>query len=153
MKITDYLKEDGVISDLQGIDKLSVLKELSRVLVKPYQSPLAEEITKAVVDREKLQSTGIGEGIAIPHGRLKKLGDIIVSFGRSIQGIDFASVDGKTTHLFFLVVAPENSTGNDLKLLGRIVTILQNDSFKKRLMNTQSQRRLFELIADEDMKY
>ena len=153
MKITDYLKEDGVISDLQGIDKLSVLKELSRVLVKPYQLPLAEEITKAVVDREKLQSTGIGEGIAIPHGRLKKLGDIIVSFGRSIQGIDFASVDGKTTHLFFLVVAPENSTGNDLKLLGRIVTVLKNDSFKKRLMKARSQGELFQLIAEEDEKY
>ena len=69
MKIMDYLKEDGVISDLRGIDKLSVLKELSRALVKPYQSPLAEEITEAVLNREKLESTGIGEGIAIPHGR------------------------------------------------------------------------------------
>ena len=69
MKITDYLKEDGVISDLQGIDKLSVLNELSGVLVKPCLSPLAEEITEAVLNREKLESTGIGEGIAIPHGR------------------------------------------------------------------------------------
>src|SRR5512139_3832854 len=104
MKITDYLKEDGVIPDLQGMDKLSVLKELSRVLVKPYQSPLAEEITQAVLNREKLSPTGIGEGIAIPHGRLKRLEDFIVSFGRSIKGIDFDSIDYKPAHLFFLVM-------------------------------------------------
>ena len=153
MKIMDYLKKDGVISDLQGIDKLSVLKELSRVLVKPYQSPLAEEITEAVLSREKLESSGIEEGIAIPHGRLKTLEDFIVSFGRSIKGIDFDSVDHKPTHLFFLVMAPENSAVNNLKLLGRIVTILKNESFKKRLMEARSQRELFQLIAEEDEKY
>ena len=153
MKITDYLKEDGVISDLQGIDKLSVLKELSRVLVKPYQSPLAEEITEAVLFREKLGSTGIGEGIAIPHGRLKRLKDFMVAFGRSIKEIDFDSIDHKPTHLFFLVMAPENSPVNNLKILGRIVTILKNDSFKKRLMNARSRRDLFQLIAEEDEKY
>jgi len=153
MKITDYLKEDGVISDLQGIDKLSVLKELSRVLLKPYQSPLAEEITEAVLFREKLGSTGIGEGIAIPHGRLKRLKDFMVAFGRSIKEIDFDSIDHKPTHLFFLVMAPENSPVNNLKILGRIVTILKNDSFKKRLMNARSRRDLFQLIAEEDEKY
>jgi len=153
MKITDYLKEDNVISDLQGMEKLSVLKELSRVLVKPYQSPLAEEITEAVLYREKLGSTGIGEGIAIPHGRLKRSKDFIVSFGRSIKGIDFDSIDHQSTHLFFLVMAPENSAVNNLKLLGRIVTILKNASFKKRLMKAHSQRQLFQLIAEEDEKY
>ena len=153
MMIMDYLKEDGVILDLQGIDKPSVLKELSRVLVKPYQSPLAEEITEAVLYREKLESTGIGEGIAIPHGRLKRLEDFIVSFGRSIKGIDFDSIDHQPTHLFFLVMAPENSAVNNLKLLGRIVTILKNASFKKRLLEARSQRELFQLIAEEDEKY
>jgi PTS system nitrogen regulatory IIA component len=153
MKIIDYLKEDGVISDLQGIEKLSVLKELSRVVVKPYQSPLAEEITEAVLYREKLGSTGIGEGIAIPHGRLKRSKDFIVSFGRSIKGIDFDSIDHQPTHLFFLVMAPENSAVNNLKLLGRIVTILKNASFKKRLMEARSHRELFQLIAEEDEKY
>ena len=153
MKIMDYLKEDGVISDLQGIDKLSVLKELSRVLVKPYQSPLAEEITQAVLNREKLSPTGIGEGIAIPHGRLKRSKDFIVSFGRSIKGINFDSMDYKPTHLFFLVMAPENSAVENLKLLTRIVTLLKDPSFKKQLMKALSQRELFQLIAEEDEKY
>ncbi len=153
MKIMDYLKEDGVIPDLQGIDKLSVLKELSHVLVKPYQSPLAEKITEAVLDREKIESTGIGEGIAIPHGRLKMFKDFIVSFGRSIQGIDFDSIDLQPTYLFFLVMAPENSAVDNLKLLRRIVTTLKNDSFKKGLMKARTQRELFRLIAEEDEKY
>jgi PTS system nitrogen regulatory IIA component len=153
MKIMDYLKEDGVISDLQGIDKLSVLKELSRVLVKPHQSPLVKEITEAVLNREKLESSGIGEGIAIPHGRLERLEDFMVSFGRSIKGIDFDSIDYKPAHLFFLVMSPENSVVKNLKLLGRIVIILKNASFKKRLMEARSQRELFQLIAEEDEKY
>jgi PTS system nitrogen regulatory IIA component len=152
MKIMDYLTEDGVILDLQGIDKLSVLMELSRVVVKPYQSPLDEEITEAVLNREKLESTGIGEGIAIPHGRLETLEDFIVSFGRSIKGIDFNSIDHKPTHLF-LVMGPENSAVNNLKLLGRIATILKNVSFKKQLMKARSQREIFQLIAEEDEKY
>jgi len=153
MKIMDYIKEDGVILDLQAIDKLSVLKELSRVLVKPDQSPLTEEITEAVLSREKLGSTGIGQGIAIPHGRLKRSKDFIVSFGRSIKGIDFDSIDHQSTHLFFLVIAPENSAVNNLKILGRIVTILKDDSFKKRLMEARSRGELFQLIAEEDEKY
>lgn len=153
MKIMDYIKEEGVISDLQAVDKSSALKELSRVLVKPGQSPLAEEITEAVLYREKLGSTGIGEGIAIPHGRLKRLEDFIVSFGRSIKGIDFDSIDYKPAHLFFLVMGPENSAVKYLKLLDRIVTILKDASFKKRLMKARSQRELFQLIAEEDEKY
>ncbi len=153
MKITDYMREDNVISDLKGIDKLSVLKELSCVLVKAYQLPLAEEITDAVLDREKLGSTGIGEGIAIPHGRLKRLKDFNVSFGRSIKGIDFDSIDHQPTHLFFLVMAPENSPVNNLKILSRIATILKNASFRGQLMKAHSQSELFNLIAEEDEKH
>lgn len=153
MKIMDYLEENSVISNLQAIDKLSVLKELSRALIKPSQSPSAEEIIQAVLNREKLESTGIGEGIAIPHGQLKRLEDFMVSFGRSIKGINFNSIDQKPTHLFFLVMGPENSTVDNLKLLGRIATLLKNASFKGRLMKARSQKELFQLIAEEDEKY
>ena len=149
----DYLKEDRVIPDLQGTDKLSVLRELARILERSCPTASTEELVQILLDREKLESTGIGEGIAIPHGRLKRLKDFVLSFGRSIEGIDFDSIDHKPTHLFFLVIAPENSPVNNLKILGRIVTILKNDSFKKRLMNARSRRDLFQLIAEEDEKY
>ena len=152
-KIMDYLQEDWVISELQGTDKLSVLKELSRVLMKPCQAASVEELVQVLLDREKLQSTGIGEGIAIPHGRLKGLKDFVLSFGRSSKGIDFDSSDHKPTHLFFLVMAPENLAVNNLKLLSRIVMLLKDRSFKKGLMEARSREELFQIISEEDEKY
>jgi len=148
-----YLKEDWVVSDLQGTDKTSVLRELASVLVKPCQAGSLEDLLRVLLEREKLESTGIGDGIAIPHGRLKKLKEFCVSFGRSAEGIDFDSIDGKPSHLFFLVMAPENSAVNNLKLLGRIVTLLKDPSFKKRLMEAPSQKELFQFISEEDEKY
>ncbi|HXX35956.1 MAG TPA: PTS sugar transporter subunit IIA [Thermodesulfobacteriota bacterium] len=153
MKISDYLNEEWVLSDLKGTDKPSVLRELSNVLVKPCQVTSVEELLQVLLDREKLGSTGIGEGIAIPHGRLKKLKKFFVSFGRSVKGVDFDSIDQKPSHLFFLVIAPENSAVDNLKLLGRIVTLLKEPSFKKRLIEAPSQRELFQVISEEDEKY
>jgi PTS system nitrogen regulatory IIA component len=153
VKVLDYLKEEWVIPEMQGADKDSVLKELSGVLVKPCQVASVEELLQVLLDREKLGSTGIGEGIAIPHGRLKKLKRFFISFGRSVKGVDFDSIDGKPSQLFFLVMAPENSAVDNLKLLGRIVTLLKDASFKRQLMEAQSQKELFQIISEEDGKY
>ena len=153
MKIMNYLKEEWVIPNLQGTDKRSVLKALSSVLVKPCQMASEEELLQVLLDREKLGSTGIGEGIAIPHGRLKKLKSFLISFGRSMKGVDFDSIDRKPSQLFFMVMAPENSAVDNLKLLGRIVTLLKDPSFKKRLIEAQSQKELFQIISEEDEKY
>ena len=153
MKIMDYLSEEWVIPDLKGTDKASVLKELSSVLVAPCQMTSVEDLLQVLLDREKLGSTGIGEGIAIPHGRLKKLKKFFISFGRSVKGVDFDSIDRKPSQLFFLVMAPENSAVDNLKLLSRIVTLLKEPSFKKRLMGARSQKELFQVISEEDEKY
>jgi PTS system nitrogen regulatory IIA component len=153
MKIMDYLDEEWVIADLQGTDKASILKELSSVLVKPCKATSGEELLQVLLDREKLGSTGIGEGIAIPHGRLKKLKKFFISFGRSAPGVDFDSIDRKPSHLFFLVMAPENSAVDNLKLLSRIVTLLKEPSFKKRLIEAPSRKELFQIISEEDEKY
>ncbi len=149
----DYLNEEWVIPDLQGTDKASILKELSSVLVKPCQVVSVEELLQVLLERERLGSTGIGEGIAIPHGRLKKLKEFLVCFGRSLKGVDFDSIDGKPTQLFFLVMAPENSAVENLKLLSRIVALLKEPSFKKRLIGAQSQRELFQILSAEDERY
>ncbi len=153
MKIMDYLNEEWVIPDLQGTDKASILKELSSVLVKPCKATSGEELLQVLLDREKLGSTGIGEGIAIPHGRSKKLKNFFISFGRSAKGVDFDSIDRKPSHLFFLVMAPENSAVDNLKLLSRIVTLLKEPSFKKRLTEAPSRKELFQIISGEDEKY
>jgi PTS system nitrogen regulatory IIA component len=117
------------------------------------QAGSSEELLQVLLEREKLGSTGIGEGIAIPHGRLKRLKDFRISFGRSTKGVDFESIDRKPSQIFFLVMAPENSAVNNLKLLGRIVTLLKDTSFKKRLMEAASQKELFQIITEEDEKY
>ena len=153
MKIMDYLNEEWVIPDLKGTDKPSILKELSSVLVKACQVSSVEELFQVLLDREKLGSTGIGEGIAIPHGRLKKLKRFYISFGRSLKGVDFDSIDRKPSQIFFLVMAPENSAVDNLKLLSRIVTLLKEPSFKKRLMEAPSPKELFQIISEEDEKY
>jgi PTS system nitrogen regulatory IIA component len=153
MKIMDYLDEEWVIGDLQGADKISILKELSSVLVNPCKANSVEEMLQILLDREKLGSTGIGEGIAVPHGRLKKLKKFFISFGRSVKGVDFDSIDRKPSQLFFLVMAPENSAVDNLKLLSRIVTLLKEPSFKKRLMEAPSRKELFKVISEEDEKY
>jgi len=153
MKILDYLREEWVLADIQGTDKPSVLQELSNVLVKPCQVASSEELLQVLLEREKLESTGIGEGVAIPHGRSKKLKTFFIAFGRSVRGVDFDSIDGKPSHVFFLVMAPENAAVNNLKLLGRIVTLLKDASFKRRLMEARSQKELFEFISEEDEKY
>ena len=153
MKILDYLKEEWIVADLQGTDKSSVLRELASVLVKPCKVGSLEDLLQVLLQREKLESTGIGDGIALPHGRLKKLEDFYISFGRSAKGVDFDSIDGKPSHLFFLVMAPENSAVNNLNLLGRIVTLLKDPSFRKQLMEAHSQEELFRSISEEDEKY
>jgi len=153
MKIMDYLNEEWVIPDLQGTDKASVLKELSSVLVNPCRVTSVEELLQVLLDREKLGSTGIGEGIAIPHGRLKKLKTFFISFGRSLKGVDFDSIDRKPSQLFFLVMAPENSAVDNLKILSRIVTLLKEPSFKKKLTGAQSRKEIFQIISEEDEKY
>ena len=153
MKIIDFLREEWILPDLHGTDKASVLKELSAPLVKPCGVSSHEDLLGILAEREKLESTGIGGGLAIPHGRLKDLKTFVIAFGRSAKGVDFDSIDRKPTHLFFLVMAPENSAANNLKLLGRIVTLLKDASFRKRLMEATTRKELFQTLSEEDEKY
>jgi nitrogen PTS system EIIA component len=153
MKVIDYLNPEWIIPSLQGTDKRSVLKELSQVVAKPCEVGSVDEVLQILLERERLGSTGIGEGIAIPHGRLKKLKDFCVSFGRSVQGVEFDSIDGNPSHLFFLVLAPENSAVENLKLLGRIVTLLKDPTFKRRLIEAPTREDLYRVLSEEDEKY
>ena len=153
MKIIDFLREEWILPDLHGTDKASVLKELAAPLVEACGVPSQEDLLGILAERERLESTGIGGGLAIPHGRLKNLRQFVVAFGRSIMGVDFDSIDRKATHLFFVVMAPENSAANNLKLLGRIVTLLKDVPFRKRLMEATTRRELFQCLSEEDEKY
>jgi nitrogen PTS system EIIA component len=105
------------------------------------------------MDRERLGSTGIGDGIGIPHGKLKGLTSLVIGFGISRKGVDFESMDNRPTHIFFLLITPENSTGLHLKLLARISRILKSESFKEQLLNAADAEDIVSIIrgADEDL--
>ena len=153
MKLIDILQESSIVSDLQAKTKMEVLEALATAVVKSHPGIEKQEILNVLLEREKLGSTGIGDGIAIPHGKLASLTDIISGFGLSKSGIEFDSLDGKPAHLFFLLVAPENSVGTHLKMLARISRMLKNSSFRNKLMSATSQKEMYRIISEEDAKY
>lgn len=147
------LRENWIIPELKATDKPSVLRELSEVLVRPCGAASSDELVQILLEREKWESTGIGEGVAIPHGRYKKLKQFVISFGRSTGGVDFDSIDHKPCQLFFMVMAPENAAVENLNLLGRIAKLLKDPSFKRKLLEAKTQREIFDVISEEDEKY
>jgi nitrogen PTS system EIIA component len=153
MKITDILTEDSVVPALRGRSKGEVIEELAGVVVAGHPEIDRARLVQALEDRERLNSTALGEGIAIPHGKLSGLKRVVAAFGRSTAGIDFSSLDGKPTHLFFLLVAPEDSAGAHLKALARISRLLKDESFRSRLMQVADRAELFRTIREEDDKY
>lgn len=154
MKITDILSEEMVVSGLRGRSKGDVIDELAAVVAEHHRGEIDHaRLVQALEDRERLNSTALGEGVAIPHGKLPGLKRVVAAFGRSSPGVDFSSLDGKPTHLFFLLVAPEDSAGAHLKALARISRLLKDDSFRARLMSAPSRAELYRAIREEDDKY
>jgi nitrogen PTS system EIIA component len=149
MKILDVLKTEAINVNLTARDKRGVLDEL----VAPVASLAGvtrEQLVKVLMERERLGSTGIGGGIGIPHGKLKSLESLVLGFGLSRQGVNFESMDGRPTHIFFLLLTPEDSAGIHLKLLARISRLLKNDTFKERLVLSQTSEDIITAISEED---
>jgi len=153
MRIDDFLAPEMVVPALQGRTKDDVIEELAEVVSKHHPEIDHWRLVGALQDRERLNSTALGEGVAIPHGKLPGVKRVVAAFGRSPQGVDFNSLDGKPTHLFFLLVAPEDSAGAHLKALARISRLLKDDSFRSRLMQADDAASLYRIIREEDAKY
>ena len=152
MKILEVLQKDAILENLVSTDKKGILEELVAPVAKAAK--VSEEgLVKVLLDRERLGSTGIGGGVGIPHGKLKNLDNIVLGFGRSRNGVNFESMDGKPTHIFFLLVTPENSTGLHLKMLARISRLLKDESFKERLISASSQEEILSIIQEEDEEF
>ena len=153
MRIDDFLAPEMVVPALQGRTKDDVIEELAEVVSKHHPEIDHWRLVGALQDRERLNSTALGEGVAIPHGRLAGAKRVMGAFGRSPQGVDFNSLDGKPTHLFFLLVAPEDSAGAHLKALARISRLLKDEAFRTRLMQAEDAASLYRVIREEDAKY
>jgi PTS system nitrogen regulatory IIA component len=153
MKLTDILPEALVIPTLHGHTKEEVLRELAEHLAAAHPEIEAGRLVDVLWERERLGSTAIGDGIAIPHGKLPGLKTVLAAFGRHPQGVDFQSLDGNPTRLFFLLVAPEDSVGQHLKALARVSRLLKDQAFRDRLMAARDRDSLYSSIREEDDKY
>jgi PTS system nitrogen regulatory IIA component len=149
MKIGDILKPECVIADIQAQTKKDILTELSRPIAEAFDINL-EEMVSVLLNREKLGSTGIGEGVAIPHGKIAGLKTIAAAVGKNTQGLKFDALDGKPCHIFFLLVAPGNSVSGHLKALARASMLLKNPSLREGLMNTATPQELYDVLLEYD---
>jgi nitrogen PTS system EIIA component len=150
MKILDILEVNSIVPELKGRTKKLVLEELIDAVKQHKPHIDSDRLMKVLLERERLGSTGIGDGIAIPHGKLKDIEDLVLSFGRSAEGIDFESMDGKPVHLFFLLVAPEACAGIHLRALAKIARLLKNGTVRKRLAKVDNREDIFSIIQQED---
>ena len=152
MKITELLSPAAITVNMQATDKKSALVELTDAIVGVSEELDREQILKVLHERERLGSTGIGDGVAIPHGKLKNIDSLLLSFGCSKAGVDFDSMDGKPAHLFFLLLAPEESVGVHLKTLARISKLLKNPGVRNSLLAATDTDELFRIISAEEEK-
>jgi nitrogen PTS system EIIA component len=157
MKIVDFLSPEAIIPALAGTTKGDVLAEMSNFLAeKPAVTGGVIDpkvLYRALEERERLASTAIGDGIAIPHGKLDSVDHLLGALGRSVSGLAFDSIDGKPTHIVFMLVAPLNSAGVHLKALARLSRLFRDASFRQRLLDAPDSATMFQTIAEEDAKY
>ena len=152
MKITEFLDKRGIKMDVESSEKEDVLKELVDVLSEVKDVGDKKLILKALIDRESLGSTGIGQGIAIPHGKTEKVKEIVAVLGISRKGVNFDALDGEPVYLFFLLVAPKDNPGPHLKALAQISRLLRDSFFCELIKRCQTPEEVFELIRKEEEK-
>ncbi len=150
MKITEFLDVKGIHLDLRATEKQDILKELVDVLAEVKDIGDKKLILKALLERESLGSTGIGQGIAIPHGKTDKVKELISVLAISKQGVNFEALDGEPVYIFFLLVAPKDAAGPHLKALAQISRMLRDTYFCDLLRRCESAEQVYELIRKEE---
>ena len=150
MVLAKMISEETVNLDISGVDKWTAIEILVDLMMDSGSAHDREAILSAMIDREKQGSTGLENGVAIPHGKMNGVRHPIISFGRSKQGLDFDSMDGQPAHLFFLLIAPEDSSGIHLQVLARIAKILKNRAFRQKLMAPGTRKELYQTIIETD---
>jgi PTS system nitrogen regulatory IIA component len=150
MQMDQIFKIELINADLTAKNKEEALAEMVNTIIRGGNKLNFSAIMDVLKQRESLGSTGIGAGVAIPHGKIADLNDIVVAFGRSMKGIDFDALDGKPVQLFFLLLAPENSAGQHLKVLAKISKMLKDPIFRKRLLKAKSQSDLYKMIIEQE---
>jgi PTS system nitrogen regulatory IIA component len=150
MKIKTFLSEDCVVANLMAKTRDEVLKELTLPLARAGLGLDAADIQRALLARELMASTGIGDGVAIPHAKIKGIDKIVAAFGRSIDGIPFDSVDEKPAKYFFVLLSPENAPGPHLLALSRLAKLFKGGALSARLQEAKTSHEIYTAILAED---
>ncbi|MBU3958728.1 MAG: PTS sugar transporter subunit IIA [Candidatus Omnitrophica bacterium] len=154
MKITDFLSKKAIATDIKSTKKSEVIKELADLLISAgdIEKRHHHKLVEALMARESLGSTAIGQGIAIPHAKSDCVSKLIAAFGLSKKGVDFDSLDGEPVYIFFLLVAPQDSAGPHLKALARISRLLKDKYFRDSLRTCRDDKSIIKIINQEDEK-
>lgn len=152
MKIMEFLSKNAIVTDLKGTKKEDVLRELVDALVNggEIEKRHRNKLVEALMAREALGSTAIGQGVGIPHAKSDCVDKLIASFGLSRKGVNFDSLDGEPVYIFFLLLAPADSAGPHLKALARISRLLKDKYFRDNLRQCQDDKSVIKIITQED---
>lgn len=153
MKISDFLSGGKIIAELKGNTKEDIINELINLYADDEKVVDIEKVRKAVVDREKIMSTGVGKGFAIPHAKTNDVNDIIAAFGKLKEPVNFDSLDKEPVNLVMLLVAKENQVGIHIKLLSRISRMINNEDFREALINAETESEILSVFEEEEKKY
>ena len=150
MTLLDILSADSTLVDLKGETKEDIIAELVDTLAVGDAISDRDKVLQAVLEREKIMNTGIGDGIAIPHGKSDAVEKLVAALGTQRRGVDFEALDGEPAYVFFLLVSPANVSGPHIKALARISRLLKNDDFKKKLIAGETAAEIIEIIETEE---
>ena len=153
MKICDLLKENLIIPEFEGTSKEDVINELIDLFKGDERIDDLEKVRTAVLDREKIMSTGVGKGFAIPHGKTNAINEIIAAFGKTKNPIDYQALDNQPVNLIFLLVGKDNLISTHIKLLSRISRMMNNDDFRNKLLEAKDQKEILSIFQAEEANY
>ncbi len=152
MKLSDILHQQAIIHEMQSRDKQGSLKELAQAAGKATGMSV-QQILEVLEERENLGSTGIGGGVAIPHGKPEDMESVFLGLAISHDGVEYDSLDNKPVHIFFVILTPEHSTGGHLKVLAQVSRLLKQESFKKALLAAKTPEEIFALVREQDEEF
>jgi len=153
MKVYELLDSKYILTNFKSTNKDDVINELVDTLKGDERVINLEEVRKCIFDREKIMSTGVGKGFAIPHGKTNSVTDILAAFGKSEKPIEYNSLDGEPVHLVFLLVGKDNLVGKHIKLLSRISRLMNNDEFREHLVKAESVESILKIFEEEEQNY
>jgi len=153
MKISDILNEQMVITGLEGSTKDDIINSMIDLVAASPKVIDREKVREAIFEREKIMSTGVGNGFAIPHGKTDAVSDIVAAFAVTAEPIDYESLDEKPVRLVFLLVGKDNMVGPHIKLLSRISRLMNKEEFRRRLLELKSPREIIEMFKQEEATY